>query len=243
MGHSGLFLFNFVLFTPLFICKLKKHRCCVGIRTQGWRMVGADGSTELWLHAFKVFIYFVYKNKQRNKAASEIRFLALKNVWDQVPLHLSFSEIAICAFLRNVHCINLVNCFRKHLLNATKFCINWLNVGNVPTTNLTYPDVFLKMVHSRPLFSLFSSFQYAVDSKQMFNINKFLLMTGFETRISGIRSDRSTNWATQPLPFLSLIAVCMMYISESRLQHWTINEKKMIEALKTSLNWFERYLW
>ena len=136
MGHSGLFLFNFVLFTPLFICKLKKHRCCVGIRTQGWRMVGADGSTELWLHAFKVFIYFVYKNKQRNKAASEIRFLALKNVWDQVPLHLSFSEIAICAFLRNVHCINLVNCFRKHLLNATKFCINWLNVGNVPTTNL-----------------------------------------------------------------------------------------------------------
>ena len=45
-------------------------------------------------------------------------------------------------------------------------------------------------------FSLFSSFQYTVDSKQMFNINKFLLMTGFEPRTSGIGSDRSTNWAT-----------------------------------------------
>ena len=30
--------------------------------------------------------------------------------------------------------------------------------------------LFLKMGHSRPLFSLFSSFQYTVDSKQMFNI-------------------------------------------------------------------------
>ena len=29
---------------------------------------------------------------------------------------------------------------------------------------------FKKMGHSRPLFSLFSSFQYTVDSKQMFNI-------------------------------------------------------------------------
>ena len=45
-------------------------------------------------------------------------------------------------------------------------------------------------------FSLFSSFQYSVDSIQMFDINKFLPMTGFEPRASGIRSDRSTNWAT-----------------------------------------------
>ena len=43
-------------------------------------------------------------------------------------------------------------------------------------------------------FSLFSSFQYTVDSIQMFNINKFLPMTGFEPRTSGIKS--STNWAT-----------------------------------------------
>ena len=56
------------------------------------------------------------------------------------------------------------------------------------------------MGHSRPLFSLFSSFQYTVDRKQLFNINKFLLMTGFEPQTSGIGSDRSTNWATQPLP-------------------------------------------
>ena len=45
-------------------------------------------------------------------------------------------------------------------------------------------------------FPLFSSFQYTVDSKQMFYINKFLPMTGFEPRTSGIGSDRSTNWAT-----------------------------------------------
>ena len=60
--------------------------------------------------------------------------------------------------------------------------------------------IFLKMGPTRPSFSLFSSFQYTVDSKQMFYINKFLPMTGFEPRTSGIRSDHSTNWATQPLP-------------------------------------------
>ena len=47
-------------------------------------------------------------------------------------------------------------------------------------------------------FSLFSSFQYTVDSKQMFN--KFLPMTGFEPRTYGIGSDRSTNWATTTAP-------------------------------------------
>ena len=39
---------------------------------------------------------------------------------------------------------------------------------------------FKKMGNSRPLFSLFSCLQYTVDSKQMFNINKFLPMTGFK---------------------------------------------------------------
>ena len=38
---------------------------------------------------------------------------------------------------------------------------------------------FLKMGHSWPLFSLFSSFQYTIDRKLMFNINKFLQRTGF----------------------------------------------------------------
>ena len=46
------------------------------------------------------------------------------------------------------------------------------------------------------LLSLFSFFQYTVDSKQMFYINKFLPMTGFEPRTSGIGSNRSTNWTT-----------------------------------------------
>ena len=42
-------------------------------------------------------------------------------------------------------------------------------------------------------FSLFLSFQYTVESIQIFDINKFLAMTGFEPQTSGIRSDRSTN--------------------------------------------------
>ena len=60
--------------------------------------------------------------------------------------------------------------------------------------------VFFKKNGPSPTsFSLFSSFQNTVDSKQMFNINKFLPMTGFKPRTHGIGSDRSTNWATQPL--------------------------------------------
>ena len=60
-----------------------------------------------------------------------------------------------------------------------------------------FEDVTIKSLFfngpSPASFSLFSSFQYTVDSKQMFNINTFLLMTGFEPRTSGIGSDRSTN--------------------------------------------------
>ena len=42
-------------------------------------------------------------------------------------------------------------------------------------------------------FSLFSFFQYTVDSKQMLNLNNILLMTGFKPWTSGIGSNRSTN--------------------------------------------------
>ena len=55
---------------------------------------------------------------------------------------------------------------------------------------------YLSIVKNGPFpasFSLFLSFQYTVDSKQMFNINNFLLMTGFEPRTTGIGSDCSTN--------------------------------------------------
>ena len=55
---------------------------------------------------------------------------------------------------------------------------------------------FLKNGPFPASFSLFLSFQYTVDSKQMFDTNKFLLMTGFKPRTSGIGSDHSTNWAT-----------------------------------------------
>ena len=39
----------------------------------------------------------------------------------------------------------------------------------------------------------FSSYQYTVDSNQMFDTNKFLPMTGFKLWTSGIGSDHSTN--------------------------------------------------
>ena len=71
-------------------------------------------------------------------------------------------------------------------------------VGADETTVLLRPpkaasNLFLKNGPFPASFSLFSSFQYTVDSKQMFDINKFLLMTGFELRTSGIGSNHSTN--------------------------------------------------
>ena len=47
-----------------------------------------------------------------------------------------------------------------------------LQVTAMPIVPQPLPNavIFIKMGHSRPLFSLFSSFQYTVDSKQMFNI-------------------------------------------------------------------------
>ena len=75
------------------------------------------------------------------------------------------------------------------------------------TTALFFILLFYKMGHCWPLFLLFLSFQYAVDSIQMFSVNKFLPMTGFEPRTSGIGSDRSTNWATttSPLFFITFV--------------------------------------
>ena len=55
-----------------------------------------------------------------------------------------------------------------------------------------YYSFFLKMGHHRPLFLLFSPFQYTVDRKQMFNINKLFFADDW-IRTSGIGSDRSTN--------------------------------------------------
>ena len=65
------------------------------------------------------------------------------------------------------------------------------------------PARFLKTGHAS--FSLFSSFLYTVDTKQMLNINKFLPLTGFEPRTSGIRSNRSTNWATENMFVLAIV--------------------------------------
>ena len=49
--NPGLFLFIFVLFKLKYKFKLKKQSVDVvdGIRTRSCRIVGAEGSTELWL--------------------------------------------------------------------------------------------------------------------------------------------------------------------------------------------------
>ena len=90
------------------------------------------------------------------------------------------------------------------------------------------------------LFSLFSSFHYTVDSKQVFNINKFLPMTEFELQTSDIGRDRSTNWATQPLP-TNLVDVILTYLVDGPTwhldQHWLIPmyhySEKFLHWLKT----------
>ena len=78
-----------------------------------------------------------------------------------------------------------------------------------------WPPVYFFLKNGPFLASfLFSSFQYTVDIIQMFDINKFLPMTGFEPRTSGIGSDRSTNWATTTSPvyfvWIQLLCLCWM---------------------------------
>ena len=65
--------------------------------------------------------------------------------------------------------------------------------GNYLGRGIQNSKSFLKNGPFPASFSLFSSFQYTVDSKQMFDMNKFLPMTGFEPWTSGIGSNRSTN--------------------------------------------------
>ena len=60
------------------------------------------------------------------------------------------------------------------------------------TTTTQRLGYFLKMGLSRPLLLYFRIFNI-VDSNWSI---KFLPMTGFEPRTSGIKSDHSTNWAT-----------------------------------------------
>ena len=86
---------------------------------------------------------------------------------------------------------------------------------NAPTQTQSVQFFFKKNGPFPASFSLFSSFQYTVDSKQMFDINKFLPMTGFKLRTSGIGSDRSTNWATTTkCPILSAdhaLSTCILW--------------------------------
>ena len=48
-------------------------------------------------------------------------------------------------------------------------------------------------------FLYFRLFNKQLTVNKMFNVNKILPMTEFKPRTSAIGSDRSTNWATQPL--------------------------------------------
>ena len=82
-------------------------------------------------------------------------------------------------------------------------CGNWIfpplpgaQVSKVEQSNKSHIHFLFFKGPFPASFSLFSSFQYTVDSKQMFNINKFLPMTGFKPRTSGIGINHSTNWDT-----------------------------------------------
>ena len=57
------------------------------------------------------------------------------------------------------------------------------------------------MGHSQPLFLYFCLFYVNVQL-----INKILRMLGFEPQISGVRSDRSNNWATTTATTLIMLS-------------------------------------
>ena len=72
------------------------------------------------------------------------------------------------------------------------------------------------MGNSRQLFLYFHLFNTqltVIDSKQMFNINKFLQMTGFKLQTSGIRSNRSTNWVTTTALLKSMFTLNNFFIN------------------------------
>ena len=125
-----------------------------------------------------------------------------------------FFELIIFIFVIVVVVVVVVFALERenfHQNNLTIFGAIWRVEESVEDSQrskgkpIFYVLFFKKMGHSRLLFLYFRLFQYTVDSKQMFNINKFLPMTGFKPQTSGIGSDRSTNWATQPLPILCLL--------------------------------------
>ena len=66
----------------------------------------------------------------------------------------------------------------------------------------------------------------------MFNINKFLPMTRFKPQTSGIGSDRSTNWATQPLPTFFNFLILGKSSFPQFLYHWL---QQMCSLLWSSL--------
>ena len=66
---------------------------------------------------------------------------------------------------------------------------------------------FLRMGHSQPLFLCFCLFYFNAQL-----VDKILLMLGFDPRVSGVRSDRSTNWATTTARNLTFI--CNYFAAE-----------------------------
>ena len=64
-------------------------------------------------------------------------------------------------------------------------CVSIVSFLSEMATEIDFKD-FLKVGHSRPLFFIFV---YSVIQL----VHKILPMTGFELRISGVESDRSTN--------------------------------------------------
>ena len=70
----------------------------------------------------------------------------------------------------------------KYIKEGFDIEMSKLHVGKISFSKICFTEK-----HSRPLFSLFSSFQYSES------IYKISPMTGSELQISGVGSNRSTN--------------------------------------------------
>ena len=104
----------------------------------------------------------------------------ISSLQHEIDSELWINEI----FLKKCNCLWLRLLWGKPFCNIVTWRRRWLTLKlssvqlasyniNLAFTFLVrenYYSFFLKMGHSRPLFSLFSSFQHTVDSKQMFNI-------------------------------------------------------------------------
>ena len=102
----------------------------------------------------------------------------------------------------------------KHFWTSAHFpflLINLINIASVGANNI----FFLKMDHSEPLVF----FIFVFSNVQL--VDKTSQMSGLEPRISGVGSDRSTNWATTTAQQNNIFNVVKSFVQQQLvLQVW-----------------------